>query len=288
MQVVIVDHGLFDESAGCCCIFVIRLFVLRNEIAVLSVAREPGEAEGCRNQSHQREGGPLQNQRASDRCLIGGDPIRLPNDDFRDQISQKKTLSRSRISRCGDLFCTETSGERADQLVDRCTLLSARTKIKAAQRRVDVIPGRLEYLVQETGNNRLQPRHLCRKPEQGDPITGRWFFLQAIDRLFAEPFEQLIELVRNLADQVLLLGRGLEGRPPDLPTTRLIEIAEIFGETGDQVSFREKGIDGKVDLQSLMQIKQTGADRVGVCVISAADSVRRSSTLIATITPLMG
>ncbi len=93
-----------------------------------------------------------------------------------------------------------------------------------------MIAGRFEYLVEEIVDLRFQPRHLRREAEQLDAMLGRGFVLQPVQGFLAEALQQEVEFGGNVADQVLVLVRGLERRAPDLPPAGLVEIAEILHE----------------------------------------------------------
>src|SRR5262245_28906162 len=92
------------------------------------------------------------------------------------------------VDRC-DLLDAEALGERADQLVDRRALLSARSEIEAAQGCVDVIARRLKDVVEEVKQRLLQSRHLGREAEQRHSRIWRRLVLQPIELLFAQSFE---------------------------------------------------------------------------------------------------
>ena len=144
-------------------------------------------------------------------------------------------------------------------------MLRARGEVEAAQGGVDVIAGRLEDLIEEIEDLRLQPRHLRREAEQRTAVLGRRLVLQAVERFprSAAPAGRS-NSIGNLADQVLGLVGGLERRAPDLPAAGLAEVAEILGEARDQIGLGEQRIDREIDLEPLVQFEQPRADRVGM------------------------
>src|SRR5439155_21285299 len=145
-----------------------------------------------------------------------------------------------RIGRGRYFLGAKAPGERADELIDRAALLGAGGEVESPQRCVGVVAGRLENLVEEIVERLLEARHLRRKAEQQYPRIGRRLVLQAIELLLAQALQQQIELNRHLADQIARLVVGLEGRAPDLLAAGLVEITEIFDESGHQVALGEQ------------------------------------------------
>ena len=90
--------------------------------------------------------------------------------------------------------------------------------------------------------------------------------LQTLGHALGEALDEKVDLGGNHADVVGLLVGGLEGRAPDEPALRLVEVGEILREADDQIHLGEDGVDGKVDLQFFVQFVEPLADGVGVRV----------------------
>ena len=228
------------------CIFVVGLQALLDQVRVLLVAGEPGHDQSDRQQADQRKRRGLDDERAPHRAAIGGDPIGLANNHFRNQIGKKETFAGAGIGAGSDFLRAEGPRQRPDQLVDRRPLLGSGRKIEPAQAGIDVIARRFENQVEKIVNLRFEPRHLRRKAEQLNAMLRGRLFLKPVEGFLAEALQQVIEFVGNVADQILVLVRGLKGRAPDLPPAGLAEVTEIFVEAGDQVGLREQRVDRKI------------------------------------------
>src|SRR5215212_2777071 len=120
-----------------------------------------------------------------------------------------------------------------------------------------MIAGGLENLIKKVVDLRLQPRHLRGETEQLDAMLGSGFVLKPIQGFLAEPLQQEIELMRNVANQILVFVRCLKSCAPDLSPTGLVEIAEVFGEARDQIGLGEQRINRKANFEPLVQLEQS-------------------------------
>jgi len=153
---------------------------------------------------------------------------------------------------------------RAKHLVDRRAFLRARGEVEAAQHRIGLVAGRLEHLAQEIGHRIAQDRHLPRQAEDRDARHAVVFLAQPVDHLVRQARDQRVELLAHPVMRGLLAVLGLEGRAPDLLAAAGAERSKVFAEPGDQVGLGKHHIDREIDLQRLVNFRETGAHGPGM------------------------
>src|SRR5712671_7124592 len=134
-------------------------------------------------------------------------------------------------------------------------MLRPRREVEAAQRRVGVIAGRLENMVEEIEDWPLERRHLGREAIEQHAVARRRFLLEPVGEFAVQALDKVVELFRYVADEVAGLVVGLERRAPDLAAALVGLTCEILGEARNQVSLGEQRVDREIDLETLMQFK---------------------------------
>src|SRR5262249_27373130 len=103
-----------------------------------------------------------------------------------------------------------------DQAVDRGAVLRPGGEVEAAQRRVDMITGRLENMVEEIEDRPLERRHLGRETVEQHTVAWYGLFLQPIGEFAVQALDEVIKLFWDVAHEVAGLVVGLERRAPHL------------------------------------------------------------------------
>ena len=154
--------------------------------------------------------------------------------------------------------------QRADDGVERRSLLRSRGEIEAAQDRGRLVARRLEDAIEEVGDRLSDRAELRRKAEQDRPRPQVRLLLQALGHPLRDALDEEVDLLRNLADVVGLLVGGLERRAPHACRFASSRSAKYWVKPIDEIHLGEDGVDGEVDLQLLVQFVEALADRVGV------------------------